>query len=443
MHSNSGVGNKTAYLISQGGTFNGQTITGIDGGDADADQDGRAVLRRHRPAHLRQRLRQPGRRPRADLPGLRGNGGLHGFTAADCTNVAQGGARDPAAHHADATRRSRRTPPTDLPDRQSYRLLFDSETGAPATAFAAGPDVGPRLTNPLWGSNATSGTTPGTPTTRSTTSASPLDAGDRRSRLPAGQPTLPVVPALAAARLRRAATYYDGGTVEVDNAADAARPSTPRRCPGSTGRRRHLARRPTPGRQGLRRATASAGWPAGSTCPAFAGAPVTPAVHDAQPTQSSATSAGGSTTSRSTPATAARSRPRSATPDAHRPDADARRRPTPTQTADLPEAVRRQRAQGPGWAGQGRRVVAAADHQPGQVTGYQVTTGDTTIGDRAAARKAVFKGLQNGQDVHLHGGRLGVGGYVTPGGDRDGQRAPRSRSRSPRPAGKTRLTGKL
>ena len=32
MHTNSGVGNKTAYLISQGGTFNGQTITGIDAG---------------------------------------------------------------------------------------------------------------------------------------------------------------------------------------------------------------------------------------------------------------------------------------------------------------------------------------------------------------------------------------------------------------------------
>ena len=34
VHTNSGVGNKTAYLISQGGTFNGQTITGIDAGDA-------------------------------------------------------------------------------------------------------------------------------------------------------------------------------------------------------------------------------------------------------------------------------------------------------------------------------------------------------------------------------------------------------------------------
>ena len=28
VHANDGVGNKTAYLISQGGAFNGQTITG-------------------------------------------------------------------------------------------------------------------------------------------------------------------------------------------------------------------------------------------------------------------------------------------------------------------------------------------------------------------------------------------------------------------------------
>ena len=34
VHTNTGVGNKTVYLVSQGGTFNGQTITGIDGGDA-------------------------------------------------------------------------------------------------------------------------------------------------------------------------------------------------------------------------------------------------------------------------------------------------------------------------------------------------------------------------------------------------------------------------
>jgi bacillolysin len=33
VHANDGVGNKAAYLISQGGTFNGLTVTGIDNGD--------------------------------------------------------------------------------------------------------------------------------------------------------------------------------------------------------------------------------------------------------------------------------------------------------------------------------------------------------------------------------------------------------------------------
>jgi Zn-dependent metalloprotease len=37
VHSNSGVGNKTFYLISQGGTFNSQTITGVDLSASDAD----------------------------------------------------------------------------------------------------------------------------------------------------------------------------------------------------------------------------------------------------------------------------------------------------------------------------------------------------------------------------------------------------------------------
>ena len=44
MHSNSGVGNKTFYLASQGGTFNGQTITGIDTGDANLTKSAKLWL---------------------------------------------------------------------------------------------------------------------------------------------------------------------------------------------------------------------------------------------------------------------------------------------------------------------------------------------------------------------------------------------------------------
>ena len=44
MHENGGVGNKTAYLISQGGTFNGQIVSGIDDGDPGLSKTGQLYL---------------------------------------------------------------------------------------------------------------------------------------------------------------------------------------------------------------------------------------------------------------------------------------------------------------------------------------------------------------------------------------------------------------
>ena len=44
VHENDGVGNKTAYLISQGGTFNGRTVAGIDAGDVTLAKTGRLFL---------------------------------------------------------------------------------------------------------------------------------------------------------------------------------------------------------------------------------------------------------------------------------------------------------------------------------------------------------------------------------------------------------------
>ncbi len=44
VHQNDGVGNKTAYLISQGGSFNGRTVTGIDAGDPGLAKTGRLYL---------------------------------------------------------------------------------------------------------------------------------------------------------------------------------------------------------------------------------------------------------------------------------------------------------------------------------------------------------------------------------------------------------------
>ena len=44
VHENGGVGNKTAYLISQGGTFNGQVVHGIDDGDPGLSKTGQLYL---------------------------------------------------------------------------------------------------------------------------------------------------------------------------------------------------------------------------------------------------------------------------------------------------------------------------------------------------------------------------------------------------------------
>lgn len=44
VHTNGGIGNKTAYLISQGGTFNGQSVRGIDAGDPSLARTGALYL---------------------------------------------------------------------------------------------------------------------------------------------------------------------------------------------------------------------------------------------------------------------------------------------------------------------------------------------------------------------------------------------------------------
>ncbi|MFD7073637.1 M4 family metallopeptidase [Nocardioides sp. NPDC059952] len=86
VHTNSGVGNKTAYLISQGGTFNGRTITGIDGGDPTLQKT--ATLYLYTIQHLVSGSQY------VDLRRTLANGcsalvaaGTAGFTADDCTQV--------------------------------------------------------------------------------------------------------------------------------------------------------------------------------------------------------------------------------------------------------------------------------------------------------------------------------------------------------------------
>ena len=129
VHFNSGVGNKTAYLISQGGSFNGQTITGIDGADTGLTKTGKlyfdAITKLTSGsdyANLAAVLEQSC----ADFV----TSGTAGFTAADCANVAKA-----------VLATELRTTPTDAPQPAdaaescptgtTLRELFNSETGEP------------------------------------------------------------------------------------------------------------------------------------------------------------------------------------------------------------------------------------------------------------------------------------------------------------------------
>ena len=272
VHSNSGVGNKTAYLISQGGSFNGQTITGIDVGDPTLAKTAALYYDVIDPAHVRQRLREPRRRPRADLSGLR--------RPVACTASPPPTAR--ASAKAVLATQLRTTPsnaraagrrPEGLPDRQSYRLLFDSETGTPAAAFTAGP-TWLRGSSPLWGSNAVSGHD-------SWYSSRPVDHDH--------QPAHAVVadqPARRPAELTCGSSSGGCSTTTARRATTAApwRSTTPPTPPvRSTPSGQSWVNGPVDTLQAAQHrsarpsaATASGGSPAGSTCPRGPAQPVRP-----------------------------------------------------------------------------------------------------------------------------------------------------------------------
>ena len=88
VHRNDGVGNKTAYLISQGGTFNGQTITGIDAGDPGLAKTGRLYLETIPRLTSGADYAQLGRVLVSTCQTLVANS-APGFSSADCTSVSQ------------------------------------------------------------------------------------------------------------------------------------------------------------------------------------------------------------------------------------------------------------------------------------------------------------------------------------------------------------------
>lgn len=216
VHSNSGVSNKTAYLISQGGTFNGQSITGIDGGDDTLNKTGILFL------NVLQSL--PAGGDFMNLGDALDQGcqdliGTSGFTAANCTNVHKAGLATElwttpanAAQPADAE--------VACPGTGIERVLFHSETGDPSAKFVA--DSTWSRNSPAWGHNATSGidswfsTDPPFLGTSSLVTADPI-------ALPAGQESFLFFENWRLLDWETGANY-DAGTVEVDDLGDADPP---------------------------------------------------------------------------------------------------------------------------------------------------------------------------------------------------------------------------
>lgn len=225
VHVNSGVGNKTAYLISQGGSFNGQSIVGIDGADTGLTKTGQLYVDAltkltsgSRYVDLAAVLEQSC----ADFV----TSGESGFTSADCTSIAN----SVLATELRTTPTNAPQPPEALrscPTGTTMRELFNSESGAPATSFTVSGGLWNYGVSPDFGPNATSGReswlgfnpdplTYGDPAASSLTMA-------RGITVPPGQQTFLHFQQwrLFEWTPRPAPTFYDGGTVEI-NGADAA-----------------------------------------------------------------------------------------------------------------------------------------------------------------------------------------------------------------------------
>jgi len=158
VHTNSGIPTKTAYLISQGGSFNGQDIPGIDAGDPSLAKSARLYLQVIETLPSGADFAQLGNTLGQACATLQGAGVL---TAANCQAVTQARAATMlsvtpanAAQPDDADLR--------CPAGTVRRVLLDSEAGTPEqqlARFSTDTTNGLRAftRTPDWGSNATSG----------------------------------------------------------------------------------------------------------------------------------------------------------------------------------------------------------------------------------------------------------------------------------------------
>ena len=230
VHTNSGVGNKTFYLISQGGTFNGQTIAGIDVGDATLTKSAKLWL-------LVDQSLSSGS-DYADVAAVLDQScqalvarRTTGFTATTCANVHKAGlatelrvtpTRNPQPADAAAT----------CPTGTSKRVLFSSESGNVTSKFV--PSTGAWASS-SWGRGralARSGSTWG--------SGEPKKIGANSLvfrtglRLPARQRTYLHFQQWRVLDFAQG-NAYDAGTVEVDNTGDARGPVDVARQPWVNG----------------------------------------------------------------------------------------------------------------------------------------------------------------------------------------------------------------
>ncbi|MFN8190682.1 MAG: M4 family metallopeptidase [Nocardioidaceae bacterium] len=243
VHQNSGVGNKTAYLISQGGSFNGQTITGIDTGDA--------TLTRTATLYLETIQSLTSGSEYADLANVLDQScndlvGTAGITTNNCTNV----------HKVTLATELRTTPtnapqpkdaPATCPKGTKKKVLFDSEKGTPGSKFtrpktwirAPGTVTEPGTsTTYLIDRNAVSGTTSWFGFESASTRNDAL-AFKKGIKIPKKQKTY-----LWFRHWRlfeyNGATYYDGGTVEVDDTGNRKPPVNMQSKPWVNGPKQKL-----------------------------------------------------------------------------------------------------------------------------------------------------------------------------------------------------------
>jgi Zn-dependent metalloprotease len=230
VHFNSGVGNKTAYLISQGGTFNGQTIVGIDTVD-----QGPAALAKTAHLYIDTTAALTSGSDYADLSRVLSAtcnayvaAGRFGFTVANCNNVRKATlatqlTQQPAVAGAQAPEAPATCPPGTV-----KRFLYRDNAEAPSANWARGalwikapgnikPGPGPAFQIPA---SATSGKrsyfglnsdpSAGEPAVSHLTS-------NRVVRLPAGQQSFLHFKHwyLFEHNLPSSAPFYDGGGVSV------------------------------------------------------------------------------------------------------------------------------------------------------------------------------------------------------------------------------------